>query len=71
MRHATPVTTEALEHELHHVALAVVRRRRMGEDEELHGGKEDVALIRNEGSTKYTKGHENEVLTGSGFLSVD
>ena len=32
------VATKTFEHELHHVALAVVRRRRMGEDEQFHFG---------------------------------
>jgi len=31
-----PVATETVEHQLNHVALAVIRRRHMGEDEQLH-----------------------------------
>ena len=30
------IPAEALKHELHHVALAVVRRRRVGEDEQFY-----------------------------------
>ena len=30
------VTAETGQHELHHVALAMIRRRRVGEDEQLH-----------------------------------
>jgi hypothetical protein len=30
------IATKALKHELHHVTLAMMRRRRMGEDEQFH-----------------------------------
>jgi len=32
------IAAKALKHELHHVTLAMMRRRRMGEDEQFHFG---------------------------------